>query len=59
MNLVVDNATEVDARGKSGVKRTALGRILLKGDTISAVVSPPVARAEPATAAPASEDMAE
>ena len=53
MNLVLDNTVEVDVRpkAKGGVeKRTPLGRILLKGDTITAVLSPSAA---PRAAAPA------
>ncbi len=48
MNLVLDGAEEVDSRAKAkggAVKRKALGRILLKGDNITAVAALPVAAA--------------
>ncbi|DBA02363.1 TPA: hypothetical protein N0F65_007182 [Lagenidium giganteum] len=36
MNLVLDDADEVDVKN---MKRTPLGRILLKGDTITLIMS--------------------
>lgn len=36
MNLVLDDAEELDVKN---LKRTALGRILLKGDTITLMMS--------------------